>query len=226
VNSPDLVIFDCDGVLIDSEVIACRVRADYLTEIGFTTSIAEINERYIGISMAAMLADLEARHGRKLPAGLPEALRRHVMAAFEKELRPMPGVVDMLDQLACRMCVASSGMPERVARSLSLVGLLARFTPNIFSAEEVAHGKPAPDLFLHAAERMGVGPTRCLVIEDSIAGVTAARAAGMTVFGFVGGGHCGPHHAGHLRTAGADAVLGDMAQLANAITLGVTVAGN
>jgi HAD superfamily hydrolase (TIGR01509 family) len=212
-NGLDLVIFDCDGVLIDSEIIACQVDAACLTEVGFSTSVAEVMKRYVGISAAAMLADLEIRHGRKLPDGLPEMLRRRLVAAFESDLRPIPEIGTALDSLACRICVASSSTPERLAHSLALVGLFARFSPHIFSATEVARGKPAPDLFLHAAARMGATPAQCLVIEDSVAGVTAARAAGMKVFGFTGGGHCGPRHAERLDAAGAEIVFADMTQL-------------
>jgi HAD superfamily hydrolase (TIGR01509 family) len=122
-------------------------------------------------------------------------------------------VTDVLDALTCKTCVASSGRPDRLRHALSLVGLYDRFSPNIFSAVEVAHGKPAPDLFLHAAERMGVPPGRCVVIEDSLPGVTAAVAAGMTVIGFVGASHCRPGDAARLATRGAAAVIDDMARL-------------
>jgi HAD superfamily hydrolase (TIGR01509 family) len=211
--TPDLVIFDCDGVLIDSELIACRVDAACLAEIGYAITVEDILDRYVGISAAAMLADLEARSGRKLPADFPETLRRRLAAVFDAELAAMPGIEAALDRLRCRSCVASGSTPERLRHSLSLVGLFRRFDPDIFSAAEVHRGKPAPDLFLHAAERMGVSPERCLVIEDSIAGVQAARAAEMTVFGFTGGGHCRPGHAERLREEGASHVFADMAEL-------------
>ncbi len=126
----------------------------------------------------------------------------------------MPGIADVLDAVRGRKCVASSSTPERLRHSLSLVGLLARFDPDIFSATQVAHGKPAPDLFLFAAHRMGVAPARCTVIEDSVAGIAAARAAGMTAVGFCGGGHCGPGHRDRLLAAGAHAGFDRMGEIA------------
>jgi HAD superfamily hydrolase (TIGR01509 family) len=214
---PDLIIFDCDGVLIDSELIACQVDAACLTEIGWPHTVEDILDRYVGRSAAAMLTDIEARTGRRLPDGFAETLRRRLAASFEMDLTAIPGVEDLLDRLGCRFCVASSSAPERLRHSLSLVGLYDRFAPHIFSATEVRRGKPAPDLFLHAAERMGAAPSRCLVVEDSLAGVEAARAAGMTVLGFIGGGHCRPGHAERLRQAGASTIFAEMAELARLI---------
>jgi HAD superfamily hydrolase (TIGR01509 family) len=208
----DLVIFDCDGVLIDSELLSIRADRECLAECGIELSMEEILERYTGISFAGMVADLEARHG-PLPADFADRHRRHLWPLFESELRAIPGVTDVLDALTCRVCVASSGRPERLHHALSLVGLYDRFHPNIFSAVEVARGKPAPDLFLHAAARMGVPPERCVVIEDSLPGVTAAVAAGMTVIGFVGASHCRPGDAARLATQGAAAVIDDMVRL-------------
>jgi HAD superfamily hydrolase (TIGR01509 family) len=213
----ELVIFDCDGVLIDSEVISCRTDIACLAEIGIAISIDEVMDRYVGISAAAMVADLEARSGRLVPPNFTETLRHRVASAFDAELRAIPGIEAALDLLPCRSCVASSSMPERLRHSLSLVGLFDRFHPHIFSATEVARGKPAPDLFLHAAARMAVAPVRCLVVEDSVPGVQAARAAGMPVLGFTGGGHCRPGHGDRLGAAGAASVLADMAQLGEAI---------
>jgi HAD superfamily hydrolase (TIGR01509 family) len=210
----DLVIFDCDGVLIDSEPLSVRVDAASLAEHGFPVSEAEILERYIGISLAGMLADIEARHGKPLPEDFAGLLRRRTEAAFEAELQAMPGIADVLDAVPGRMCVASSSAPERLRHSLALVGLRARFDPDIFSATQVARGKPAPDLFLLAAQRMDVPPARCLVIEDSVAGIAAARAAGMTAVGFCGGGHCGPGHRDRLLAAGAHAGFHRMAEVA------------
>jgi HAD superfamily hydrolase (TIGR01509 family) len=208
----DLVIFDCDGVLIDSELLSVRADRETLAECGIELSIEEILERYTGISFAAVVADLEARHGR-LPADFADRRRRRLWPLFDSELQAIPGVSAVIDALTCKACVASSGRPDRLRHTLSLVGLYDRFHPNIFSAVEVAHGKPAPDLFLYAAERMGVMPARCVVIEDSLPGVTAAVAAGMTVIGFVGASHCRPGDAARLAAQGAVAVIDDMAQL-------------
>ena len=171
----DLVIFDCDGVLIDSELLSARADRECLAECGIDLSVEEILERYTGISFAGMVADLEERHG-VLPADFADRHRMRLWPLFERELQAIPGVTAILDSLTCRICVASSGRPERLKHALSLVGLYDRFQPNIFSATEVRRGKPAPDLFLYAAERMGVMPERCVVVEDSMPGVTAAVA--------------------------------------------------
>ena len=212
----DLVIFDCDGVLIDSELLSVRADRECLAEDGIDLSADEIIERYTGVSLADMLSDLEIRHGRPL-ADFATRHRERLRPLFEAELRPIPGVTAVLDGLACRSCVASSGTPERIRHALSLVGLLDRFQPHVFSATEVARGKPAPDLFLHAAERMGVPPQRCVVIEDSAPGITAAVAAGMPVIGFTGGAHCRPGHAVRLADSGAALVIDRMAQLPGAL---------
>jgi HAD superfamily hydrolase (TIGR01509 family) len=212
----DLVIFDCDGVLIDSELLSIRADRQCLAECGIDLSVEEILERYTGISFAGMVADLEARHG-PLPADFADRHRRLLWPLFEQELQAIPGVTEILDSLACWVCVASSGRPDRLKHALSLVGLYDRFHPYIFSATEVPRGKPAPDLFLHAAERVGVAPARCAVVEDSVPGVTAAVAAGMTVIGFVGASHCRRSDAARLADHGAAAVIDDMAQLLPAL---------
>ena len=212
--SPELIIFDCDGVLIDSEVIACRADSACLAELGIAMSAEEILERYLGISAAVMCADIERRQGCVLPADFADTLRVRVAAAFESELVPMPGVEALLATMSQRRCVASSSAPERLRHSLKLSGLLDRFEPYVFSATQVARGKPAPDLFLFAAASMQVGPAGCVVIEDSVPGVQAAVAAGMRAIGFIGGGHCRPEHGERLRAAGAVAVVDDMRGLA------------
>lgn len=213
----DLIIFDCDGVLIDSELIACRVSANCLSEIGMAITVEEIVERYVGISATAMFADLAARAGTPVPVGFAETVRLRLMRYFESELVAMPGIGSVLSAINSPVCVASSSAPERLRYSLSLVGLLSRFDPHIFSATQVAHGKPAPDLFLFAAAQMGVEPRKCLVIEDSVAGVRAAAAAGMDVIGFAGGSHCRPGHVERLRHAGTAEVIDDFAALLSLI---------
>ena len=211
--SPGLVIFDCDGVLIDSEAIACRADSACLVELGIALAADEILDRYLGISAAAMCADIEQRLGRALPADFAETLRLRVAAAFETGLAPMPGVAAVLSAIPYRRCVASSSAPERLRHSLSLTGLLHWFEPHVFSATQVARGKPAPDLFRFAATAMQVAPKACVVIEDSVPGVQAAVAAGMRAIGFTGGGHCRPGHAERLRAAGAAAIAGEMDRL-------------
>jgi HAD superfamily hydrolase (TIGR01509 family) len=215
--SPELVIFDCDGVLIDSEPLAVRADLACLVEAGIGITAEEIVERYTGISIEAMWADIEVRHGWRLPADLSERHHVRLMEMFEAELRPMPHIEATLDSLSCKVCVASSSSPERLRRGLSLVGLHDRFAPYVFSAAMVARGKPAPDLFLHAARRMGAAPALCVVVEDSPAGVTAAVAAGMTAIGFCGGSHCRPGHGAVLEARGGAAVIADLRDLADAI---------
>jgi HAD superfamily hydrolase (TIGR01509 family) len=207
-----LVIFDCDGVLVDSEALACQVDADILTELGIAYTRDEIISQFVGVSLKDMMARIERDRTITLPADFAETLNRTLFARFESELQPIPGVRDAILALPHRRCVASSSLPERIAFSLRLTRLDDLFE-HIFSASEVARGKPAPDLFLHAAARMGASPDQCLVIEDSTAGVQAARAAGMKVIGFAGGGHCGPEHVGRLREAGALSVIDRMAEL-------------
>ena len=213
----DLVIFDCDGVLIDSELLSVEADLACLAEDGIVLSAEEILERYTGISMAGMLADLEARHGRSFP-DFAVCHRQRLRALFEAGLRPIPGVAEVLLSLDCKICVASSSTPERLQHALTLVGLFGRFHPNIFSTTEVARGKPAPDLFLHAARQMAVKPERCVVIEDSIPGVIAAGAAGMIAIGFTGGAHCPPRHDSRLYAEGAALVIDSMALLPSALT--------
>lgn len=184
---PDLVIFDCDGVLVDSERIAIRVDAIVLADLGWPLSEAEIIERFVGRSEEHFVREIEAYLGHALPKTWGDAYQHLYTAAFEQELRAVDGVMDALDRITTPTCVASSGSHERIARSLRLTNLYERFEGRIFSASEVANGKPAPDLFLHAAARLGVPPGRCAVVEDSRYGVEAARAAGMAAFGYAGG---------------------------------------
>ncbi len=207
---PELIIFDCDGVLVDSEMISCRTDSLCLAEIGIAMSAEEIMDRYLGISAATMCGDIERRVGRSLPVDFADTLRARVAAAFDAELAPIAGVETMLDALPFRRCVASSSAPERLRHSLSLTGLLGYFEPNIFSATQVARGKPAPDLFWFAADAMRAARANCVVIEDSVPGVQAAVAAGMQVIGFTGGAHCRPDHGERLRKAGAVAVADAM----------------
>ncbi|WP_230530613.1 HAD family hydrolase [Microvirga roseola] len=207
-----LLIFDCDGVLVDSETLACQIDAEILTEIGLPYTAQDIMRQFVGASLKDMVARIEAEHGCTLPADFGERLNRELFSRFETDLQPVGGVRDAILTLPFQRCVASSSVPERIALSLRVTGLADLFD-HVFSASEVARGKPAPDLFLHAARRMEIAPEACLVIEDSPAGVQAARAAGMRVIGFTGGGHCGPEHGEKLRHAGASIIVGRMADL-------------
>jgi HAD superfamily hydrolase (TIGR01509 family) len=178
------VIFDCDGVLVDSEPVGNAVLAELVAELGIPTTREQAIATYMGRSMASCLAILEQRLGRPPPADFPERYRVGVEAAWRRELQPVPGIVEALDAIELPSCVASSGDHERIRLTLGLTGLLPRFEGRIFSATEVEHGKPAPDLFLHAASRMGFEPAETTVVEDTVPGVRAGRAAGMRVLAF------------------------------------------
>ncbi len=184
-----------------------------LTAVGFPLSPADCIARYTGISMASVVKKIEAEWGRALPEDFIDRVREQDAAAFRAELRPIEGAREMLAALQWPRCVASSGRLAKMRLTLGLTGLLPFVEPHLFSAEMVAHGKPAPDLFLYAAERMGFPPSRCVVIEDSQAGVQAGVAAGMRVMGFAGGGHCDAQVPALLLAAGAERVFTRMADL-------------
>lgn len=183
----DLIIFDCDGVLVDSERLALQVDVEIYARLGWPLTEREIADRYVGRSWDFMLAELEAHLGHAPdPEILAEWSRRH-RQLFEDELEPIDGIAEALDAIPVPACVASSSGHSRLKRTLTKVGLYERFEGRIFSAEEVEHGKPAPDLFLHAARTLDAAPERCAVVEDSEYGVLAGRAAGMTVYAYTGG---------------------------------------
>jgi HAD superfamily hydrolase (TIGR01509 family) len=207
-----LLIFDCDGVLVDSEALACEIDAQILTRNGLPYSAEDIARKFVGVSFKDMVARLEAEHACTLPDDLGVQIDSALFAKFETALKPIEGVRETILSLPYPHCVASSSKPERIALSLRVTGLSDLFD-NVFSATQVKRGKPAPDLFLHAAERMGASPQDCVVIEDSAAGVQGALAAGMRVIGFIGGAHCGPEHAEKLRRAGASVVIERMVDL-------------
>jgi HAD superfamily hydrolase (TIGR01509 family) len=209
----DLIIFDCDGVLVDSEVISCRAHADVLSRHGYPITSEQVFHRFLGRSARQANLEVEAELGRSLPADFHSQLQDELFRSFEAELKAVPHIHAALDQIVQPVCVASSGSHQRMRISLGRAGLYDNFAPNIFSASEVRNGKPAPDLFVFAAERMKASPDRCLVIEDSVPGITGARAAGMTVLGFHGGSHCRPGYAETLRAAGAVMIFDDMRQL-------------
>jgi HAD superfamily hydrolase (TIGR01509 family) len=211
--APGLIIFDCDGVLIDSELIGCGVDASELTRAGIPITAEELLARFAGTTSREMYAVLEAEHGVRLPDTFAKLVRERADAAFARALQPVPGVPEVLDHLRMARCVASSSTMRRLGVTLRLTGLWDRFAPHIYSAEAVPRGKPAPDLFLHVAASMKVGPERCLVIEDSVTGVRAAVAAGMHAFGFTGASHCPPDHHAALAAAGAAAVFSQMQAL-------------
>jgi HAD superfamily hydrolase (TIGR01509 family) len=180
-----LVIFDCDGVLVDSERLAVRLEAEVISSLGWLLTEREVIERFVGRSDSYMQGEIERRIGRTVDWEVEFAPRYREV--FERELEPVDGIVEALDAITVPTCVASSGTHDKLRFTLGLTRLYDRFAGRIFSASEVANGKPAPDLFLHAAAAMGVGTSNCAVVEDSAAGVEAGVAAGMQVFGFAGG---------------------------------------
>ncbi|MFH8566827.1 HAD family hydrolase [Streptomyces sp. NPDC017993] len=206
----DLVIFDNDGVLVDSEPLSNRILAAYLTEVGRPTTYEESLRDYMGSAMHRIHDVVLERYGQRLPEEFDETFHARVFEAFRRQLEPVPGVTEVLEKLAADgvpYCVGSSGSHERIRVALHKTGLFARFgDERIFSSQDVGRGKPAPDLFLYAARQMGVAPERCAVVEDSPLGVQAAVAAGMDVYGFTA-------MTAGTKLAGATALFSDMAEL-------------
>ena len=192
------MIFDCDGVLVDSEVIANRVLAAAITEAGLPMTTDESMQLFMGRRWEDSLFQIERRLGRPLPDDFSDAYRSRRDAALHAELQPVEGIAAAIERIPIPRCVASSGPVEKIRFTLGRTGLLELFEGRIFSAHEVKHGKPAPDVFLYAAERMGAEPSRCAVVEDSLVGVESGLAAGMTVFGY-----CGHFDAEAMAAAGA-----------------------
>lgn len=184
-----LVIFDCDGVIVDSEPIVAEVTAAVLTSMGWALTAEEVLDRFLGCSDDYFLAAVQSHLGRELPEHWEDRFEPLYDAAYATQLKPVDGIVEVLDELTSldvMTCIASNGGHDKMRRTLGATGLYERFRGRIFSARDVRRGKPAPDLYLHAAERMGAAPKVCVVVEDSPPGVEAARAAGMTCIGFAG----------------------------------------
>ena len=181
----ELIIFDCDGVLVDSEPIADRVFPEVLAAEGIGISQEEIKEWFTGYSLKSCLETIQKRLGIPAPKNIKRKYYSRLFDEFKKSLQPIPGINKVLDTVPYPICVASSGEHEKMQVSLNIVGLLAKFKDRIFSATEVVNGKPAPDLFLYAAEKCNADPKCCAVIEDSVPGVKAGIAAGMTVFAYI-----------------------------------------
>lgn len=214
IDRPALVIFDCDGVLVDSEIIANGVMAECLNEAGVMLNLEQTMAFGVGKSATAVAAAVKTEFGITLPANFFEDMGVRIIAAYPGRLRPMDGILELLTALKLKRCVASNSPIARVQQALTTTGLLPHFEPHLYSATMVARSKPAPDLFLHAAQQHDVPPERCLVIEDSLSGVVAALAAGMRVIGFVGGSHCRPGHGNAMRDAGCVEVFSQMAAVA------------
>lgn len=212
-----MLIFDCNGVLVDSEAIAATVASQELTRAGFKVSPEIVSRFFAGRRPADMVGDIEAATQRKLPADFSEALAAATMRRLRADLRATPHMEYALTWLRGPKCVASSSPHNRVRMSLESTSLFRFFDPHVFSASDVAKGKPSPDLFLLAAKKMGVKPADCIVVEDSPAGITAATAAGMTSIGFIGGSHTGPNLGAYLTSAGARVVIADMRALKSTV---------
>ena len=207
----ELIIFDCDGVLVDSEPLAMRVLLGVLAGQGIDVSRADAFRDYLGRSLASISDSLDESHGTRLSDAALAQMRDELYALYRRELKPTPWLMHALEQIDVPLAVASSSHAERIRLSLELTGLIDRFAPHIFSAAEVTNGKPAPDLFLHVAASMGVAPERCLVIEDSPAGIMAAQAAGMRVFAYLGGGHIDESGLrAEIESLAPDAIVEDM----------------
>lgn len=212
-----LLIFDCDGTLVDSELIALEVLSDMMSELGRPMSVAACLDAFMGRHNADIVLEIERLIGRALPRTAGDDMRERMLARLRAELQPVTGIAELLRRLGGPRCVASSSSLPRIAESLELTGLAPFFGAHVFSASQVANGKPAPDLFLFAAAQMGVSPRDCLVIEDSVAGVEAGVAAGMAVIGFTGASHADDHHGERLAAAGARSVVASTADLGAAI---------
>lgn len=195
------MIFDCDGVLVDSERISVRLEVRMFAELGWELTEAEIAERFLGRTDQYMREQIEAQIGYELSDDWSERTALRYREALASELEPVDGIIEALDRIETQTCVASSGTHDKMRFTLGLTGLYPRFEGRIFSSSEVTNGKPAPDLFLHAARQLGVEPAQCVVVEDSAYGVQAARAAGMRALGYAGG--LTPAH----RLAGADTIV-------------------
>jgi len=215
--SVGLTIFDCDGVLVDSEIIAHRLLAQMMTDLGHPMTTAEAVQEFAGRSLADTLPRLEASLGRRIPDDLGQRYSNLLLEHLRRDLKPVAGVRAAVAALRYPRCVASSSSLERIRLSLEVTGLASLFGANIFSATQVAHGKPAPDLYLFAAKTMAVGPELCVVIEDSALGANAARAAGMKVIGFTGAAHANGNSAQRLAAAGASRVISSMVELPAAV---------
>jgi HAD superfamily hydrolase (TIGR01509 family) len=215
----DLVIFDCDGVLVDSERLSIRLDHELLAQLGWPLGEEEIIDRWVGRTEAAMRAEIEEHLGRDVGEEWTAFGERYVQA-FAEELEPVDGIAEAVDAIQATgvaTCVASSGGIDKIRRNLAKTGLLDRFDGRLFSGDDVEHGKPAPDLFLHAAAEMGAAPSRTAVIEDSVHGVSAGLAAGMTVFGYTGG-----VTAADRLTRDGVTLFGDMRELPRLVSEGST----
>ncbi len=212
-----MIIFDCNGVLVDSEPLATSIVSQEFMRAGFPLTPDIVAHYFTGRRPADMFAEVELASGRKLPPGFAATVATATLRRFRAELRATAHMAQALSWLRGPKCVASSSSFDRMRVSLESTDLIRYFEPYLFSATEVPNGKPAPDLFLHAAAKMHVRPRDCIVVEDSAVGVAAGVAAGMTAVGFAGGSHAGPRLTEQLRAAGARVVISDMRALKGTI---------
>lgn len=215
------LILDCDGVLVDSEAIAINIERHMLSQWGLDYDQEHYLSRFVGLANRDYHAQLRSdadRAGAALPDDFAAQMQSAIWARFEHELAGLPGVERLVGSFPGPVAVASSSEAAKLTRKLDLTGLSGLFSDHVFSADLVTNGKPAPDLFLHAAHAIGVDPASCLVVEDSINGIRAARAAGMTAFGYTGGGHADPGLPARLETAGAHAVFASHADIVSALS--------
>lgn len=209
-----LVIFDCDGVLVDSEALASRVWCEFLSEYDVHITETQMGQEYAGLTDGALAEVISNKYGIAFEGNVPSQIENRANIIFDKELKAIEGVAEVIAKAGNPRCVCTNSGHRRLISSLKLVGLLDMFDPeHLFSARMVEKPKPAPNLHLFAASQMGVSPEKCLVIEDSVTGVTAGVAAGMTVYGFTGASHLGLGHADKLLTAGAAQVFTHMTEI-------------
>ena len=211
----DLIIFDCDGVLVDSEIVAARVEARLLSAAGFEITPEEIAERYAGLNFQDILLRIESETGTPFQASLIDKAEKMVDERLDREVKAVDGALAAIDAVGTRTCICSNSSSDRLARMLARTGIASRFSGTVFSARDTGtkRPKPAPDVFLHAAEAMHASPARTIVVEDSVHGIAGARAAGMRVVGFTGASHSYPGHADVLTEAGAETVIHRLADL-------------
>ncbi|MGG7517297.1 HAD family hydrolase [Allorhizobium undicola] len=211
----DLILFDCDGVLVDSEIIAAKVESKLLTEAGYPISVEEMGERFAGMTWKNILLSIEKEVDIPLSASLIDKSEKLLDARLEREVKIIEGVVYALSRLTGPRCICSNSSSARLDMMLRKVGLREVFGPHVYSAKDLGADrvKPKPDIYLHGAAQFGVQPQHCLVVEDSVHGVAAARAAGMRVIGFTGASHTYPSHADRLTDAGAETVISRMMDL-------------
>lgn len=224
----DLIIFDCDGVLVDSEIIAAQVESRLLTEAGYPISVEEMGERFAGMTWKNILLAIEKEADIPLSASLLDKSEKLLDARLERDVKVIEGVKLALSRITTQSCICSNSSSHRLDMMLTKVGLKPYFAPNIFSAKDLGPDKvkPRPDIFLHALKNFNVSPSRAVVVEDSVHGVHGAVAAGCRVIGFTGASHTYPSHADRLTDAGAETVIARMSDLpATIAALGEWVGG-